>query len=93
MTSYLYAHQIKEFDYAIEFADPLRNKISDNTKMIAKAHGVAIEHVNNSHLRKEDLVSKVLAQSGDHPGLVHILSAMEECSAYEPWYDKQTHKT
>ena len=69
MTSYLYAHQIKEFDYAIEFADPLRNKIRDNAQMIAKAHGVAIEHVNNSHLRKEDLVSKVLGQRGDHPGL------------------------
>ena len=93
MTSYLYANQIKVFDYAKEFADPLRNKIRDNAQLIAKAHGVAIEHVNNSYLRKEDLVSKVLAQRGDHPGLVHILSAMEACSAFEPWHDKQTHKT
>ncbi len=93
MTSYLYAHEIKIFDYAKVFADPLRNLIRENAQMIAKAHGVAIEHVNNSHLRKEDLVSKVLAQRGDHPGLVHILSAMEACSAFEPWHDKQTHKT
>jgi hypothetical protein len=69
MTSYLYAQQIKVFDYAKELADPLRHKIRDNAQMLAKAHGVAIEHVNNSHLRKEDLVSKVLAQRGDHPGL------------------------
>jgi hypothetical protein len=27
MTSYLYAHQIKVFDYAKEFADPLRKKL------------------------------------------------------------------
>ncbi|MDD1636272.1 MAG: hypothetical protein LUQ06_08425, partial [Methylococcaceae bacterium] len=93
MTSYLYANQIKVFDYAKEFADPLRNKIRDNAQMIAKAHGINIAHVNNSRLRKEDLVSKVLAQRGDHPGLVHILSAMEACSAYEPWHDKETHKT
>ena len=93
MTSYLYANRIKIFDYAKEFADPLRNKIRDNAQLIAKAHGVAIEHVNNPHLRKEDLVAKVLAQRGDHPGLVHILSAMEACSAFEPWHDKQTHKT
>jgi hypothetical protein len=93
MTSYLYANQIKVFDYAKECADPLRNKIRDNAQMIAKAHGINIEHVNNSRLRKEELVSKVLAQRGDHPGLVHILSAMEACSAYEPWHDKQTHKT
>ena len=70
MTSYLYVHQIKVFDYAKEFADPLHNKIHDNAQMIAKAHGVAIEHVNNSHLRKEDLVSKVLAQRGDHSDIV-----------------------
>lgn len=49
--------------------------------------------MNNSRLRKEDLMSKVLAQCGDHPGLVHILSAMEACSAFEPWHDKQAHKT
>ena len=30
MTSYLYAHQIKVFDYAKEFADPLHNKIREN---------------------------------------------------------------
>ena len=93
MTSYLYEHQIKVFDYANVFADPLRNIIRENAQMIAKAHGVAIEHVNNSHVRKEDLASKVLAQRGGDPGLVHILSAMEACSAYEPWHDKQTHKT
>ena len=93
MTNYLYSQQIKVFDYAKEFADPLRNKIRDNAQMLAKAHGVAIEHVNNSYLRKEVLVSKVLAQRGDHPGLVHILSAMEACSAFEPWHVKQSHKT
>ena len=27
MTGYLYAHQIKIFDYAKDFAEPLRNKI------------------------------------------------------------------
>ena len=93
MTGHLYAKGIRIFDYAKEFADPLRNKIRDNAQLIAKAHGVAIGHANNPHLRKEDLVAKVLAQRGDHPGLVHILLAMEACSAFEPWHDKQTHKT
>lgn len=93
MTSYLFAHQIKIFDYAKEFADPLRNMIRENAQSLAKAHGVEIEHVGNADLRKEDLVAKVLAQRGDHPGLVHIISAMERCSAYEPWHDKKTHKT
>lgn len=39
MTGYLYANQIKVFDYAKEFADPLRNKIRENAQMIAKAYG------------------------------------------------------
>ena len=36
---------------------------------------------------------KVLEQRGEHPGLVHVISAMEACDAYKPWHDKQTHKT
>ena len=24
---------------------------------------------------------------------MHIISAMEACDAYQPWHDKQTHKT
>jgi hypothetical protein len=39
MTSHLYAQQIKVFDYAKEFADPLRNNIRENAQMLAKAHG------------------------------------------------------
>ena len=93
MTSYLYANHIKVFDYAKAFADPLRNLIRDNAQLLAKTHGVSIEHINRPHIRKEDVVAKVLAQRGDHPGLVHVISAMEACSAYVPWHDKKTHKT
>lgn len=93
MTSFLFAHHIKVFDYAKTFADPLRNAIRDNAQRLAQTHGVTIEHIQTSHIRKEDVVAKVLAQRGDHPGLVHILSAMEACSAYRPWHDKQTHRT
>ena len=93
LTGHLYANQAQAFDHGKELADPLRNKIRGNAQMIAKAHGINIGHVNNPRLRKEDPVSKVLAQRGGHPGLVHVLSAMAACSAYGPWHDKQTHKT
>src|SRR5208283_3505708 len=49
--------------------------------------------ISKSHVRKEAIVAKVLEQRGDHPGLVHVISAMEACDAYKPWHDKQTHKT
>ena len=42
MTSYLYDHEIKIFDYANVFADPLRHRIRENAQMLAKAHGVTI---------------------------------------------------
>ena len=63
-----------------------------NARMNCDANGVAIEHVNKPHIRK-DLIAKVIEQRGKHPGLVHILSAMGACSAYKPWHDKNTHNT
>jgi hypothetical protein len=57
---------------------------------LAAAAGVTIEHIANSHIRKEDIVAKVLATRGDHPGLVHVISAMEACPTYKPWHSKET---
>ena len=39
------------------------------------AAGVSIEHVAKSHIRKESVVAKVIARRGNHPGLVHVISA------------------
>jgi hypothetical protein len=55
--------------------------------------GFTIEHIAKSRLCKEGVVAKALARRGDHPGLVHIISAMEACDAYQPWHDKTTHRT
>ena len=54
--------------------------------------GIEIEHVAKGHVRKEEVVAKVLETRGEHPGLVHVISAMEACDAYRPWHDKTTHK-
>lgn len=87
MTSFLYSRGIRIFDYA-RFAEPLRDRVRQRAQEVAKANGVAIEHVNKSHVRKEDLVARVLAARGDAPGLVHVISAMESCPSYQPWLDK-----
>jgi len=92
MTSYLYGHNIRIFDYP-KFAEPLRNKIRTNAEQIAKDNDIEIEFVKKSHIRKEDLVKKVLDKRGYHSGLVHIISAMEACGSYRPWHDKTTGKT
>ncbi len=92
MTSYLYSKGIKIFDYP-KFAEPLRDKIRANAQKIALENNVEIEFVRKSHIRKEDLVARKLKERGSQEGLVHILSAMESCSSYQPWHNKQTGKT
>ena len=87
MTSFLYSRGIRIFDYP-RFAEPLRERIRERAQQVCEAAGVQIEHVNTSHIRKEDLVARVLATRGEAPGLVHVISAMEACPSYKPWLDK-----
>jgi len=92
MTSYLYAKQVRIFDYP-KFAEPFRNQLRDNAERLAAAAGIEIEFLRKRNVRKEDLVKQALAKRGEQPGLVCILSAMEPCSTYKPWHDKATGKT
>ena len=92
MTSYLHARQIRIFDYP-RFAEPFRNRLRENAERLAAENGIAIEFLRKRNLRKEDRVKEILTRRGDHPGLVCILSAMEPCSTYKPWHNKQTGKT
>ena len=92
MTRYLYANGIRMFDYP-QFAMELRDRVRDGAASLAAEAGITIEHITKSHIRKEAIVARVLEQRGEHPGPVHILSAMEACDSYRPWHDKGTGKT
>jgi hypothetical protein len=93
MTAYLYAHQIRIFDYP-RFAEPFRDAIRQNAERLARENGLEIEFLRKpKSVRKEDRIQEILAQRGTHPGLVHIFSVMEPCSSYQPWHDKKTGKT
>ncbi len=92
MTSYLYARQVRIFDYP-RFAEPFREQLRENAERLAGDSGIGIEFLRKRNVRKEDRVKQILAQRGEHPGLVCVLSAMEPCSTYKPWHDKQTGKT
>ncbi|MCP4407062.1 MAG: MarR family transcriptional regulator [Gammaproteobacteria bacterium] len=91
MTSLLYADKRRIFDYPA-YAKWLRDQVRKNVHEIARTNNLEIEHINKRNVRKDALVQKVLRQRGEAPGLVHILSAMESCSSYKPWYNKRTHK-
>jgi hypothetical protein len=92
MTAFLSAQGIRIFDYA-RFAEPLRDAIRERAQELAESAGVQIEHIRKDHIRKEDGVAKVLERRGDHPGLVHVISAMEACQSYKPWHDKPSGQT
>ena len=89
MTSYLYERKVRIFDYP-RFAEPFRDQLRENAEQLAGEADVEIEFIRKRNFRKEDRVKEVLARRGDHPGLVCILSAMEPCSTYKPWHDKQS---
>ena len=93
MTDYLYEHQIRIFDYP-KWAEPLRDAIRETMERLAAEGGIEIEFIRSKKkFSQEKRVKEVLAQRGEEPGLVCILSAMERCGTYKPWHDKKTHQT
>jgi len=93
MATYLRGQGIRLFDYP-RFAEPLREEIRQNAERLAQEHGLEIEFVRSAKaFRKEERIRAILAQRGDHPGLVHIFAAMEPCGAFAPWHDKASGKT
>ena len=93
MGGFLGYHEIRIFDYP-QWAAPLREELRENAERLAAEAGLQIEFIRKlKAFRKEARIKKILAERGDHPGLVHIFSAMESCPSYQPWHDKSTHRT
>ena len=92
MTTYLNINKIRIFDYP-RFAEPLRNQLRDNAEKVAQDNGLQIEFIKKKNFRKADRIKQIIKKRGDHPGMVHIFSAMEPCSTYKPWHDKKSHRT
>lgn len=92
MTSYLYERKVRIFDYP-RFAEPFRDQLRENAERLAGEAGLEIEFIRKRNFRKEERLKEILTRRGQRAGLVHIFSAMEPCSTYKPWHDKQTGKT
>ncbi len=93
MAGYLGYHKIRLFDYP-KWANQLREELHTHAEQLADQAGLAIEFIRSyKSFHKEARIKDILEQRGNHPGLVHIFSAMESCTAYRPWHDKKTHKT
>jgi hypothetical protein len=92
MTSHLHKKRIRIFDYT-KFAEPLRDEVRSNAEKVAAENGLVIDFIRRNNFRKEERIKKIIGKRGDHPGLVHIFSAMEPCPSFKPWHDKKTHRT
>ena len=87
MTKYVTSLGIRVFDFT-KFAEPLREEIRSNAEKLAAESGLKIDFIRRLNFRKEDRIHAILRERGEHPGLVHIFSAMENCASFTPWYDK-----
>jgi hypothetical protein len=47
------------------FAEPLRDRVRERAAELASAAGITIEHIAKNHIRKEDVVARVLVIRGD----------------------------
>lgn len=92
MTGFLFRQGIRIFDYP-KWANEFREELRAHAESVARDNDLEIEFVGNKGLRKEERIRQIVAKRGDHPGLVHIFSAMESCNAFRPWHDKSTKKT
>src|SRR5262249_53570277 len=72
------------------FADVAVGNVFDGNAGSSSQLGGALTHAVTKRLGKSRMV---LTERGDHPGLVHVISAMEACPTYRPWHSKQTHRT
>lgn len=93
MAAYMTSQGMKLFEYT-SFVNRLRQELRDHAEKIAHEAGCPIEFIRRlDGFRKEDRVKEIVRQRGTQPGLVHIFSAMERCTAFQPWFNKRTGKT
>ena len=93
MAGYLTYHDIRLFDFP-RWAQPLRDDIRGHAERLAGEAGLKIEFIrSHKAFRKEQRIKDIVKERGEHPGLVHVFSAMETCASFRPWHDKETHHT
>lgn len=80
------------FDYP-DWANQFRLELRDRAETIAREHGLDIEFIRKANFRKEARIRAIISRRGNHPGMVHIFSAMESCTAFKPWHNKSTGNT
>lgn len=89
MATFIMSKGYRIFDYP-RFVEPLRDELRANAEQLANRNNLTIEFIRSAkNFRKEERIQAILKQRGEHPGLIHIFSAMETCGSFVPHYDNQ----
>jgi len=79
--SYLRRHKIQVRDLENHFKR-LNDALRKQAEARADEAGLEIDYIRRSNFRKDDRIKEVIAERGDHAGLVHIFAAVEGCTAW-----------
>lgn len=86
----IHERKVRLRDYA-EWVRGYAEGIRQQAEKVAASHQLEIEFIRRvESFRKEDRVAALIRERGDHPGLVHIFSAMERCRTFKPGRDPRT---
>jgi hypothetical protein len=83
--AFLYGKGIRIFDYA-QVAEPLRVRSEHGHRSwLPQRRSRSSKSVRSTFARRTSWQS--CSSGGNHPGPVHVISAMEACQSYKPWDD------
>ena len=85
--SYMRHHDVQVGDLENHFKT-LNLKVRAAAEEIAARNGLQIDYIRKPNFRKDERIKAILRERGDHPGLVHIFSVVEACTA---WRVRQRH--
>jgi len=89
LNTYLSAHHILLKDFT-NYANKLSTKLKEEAKLIAEREDVEYIYLNNSQIRKEELIRKKIDKRGNKPGLIAILSCLELDNSFDIYRNKET---
>jgi hypothetical protein len=78
----IWALQVLLKDFG-DWSARLTGQVREASEQLARDAGRPIIYVNDSSIRKEELVRKIAARDGIEQGLVCVLTAVEPCWSYE----------
>ena len=67
----------------IAYATRLANILKDFAKQLAEQFDVPYKYLENSKVRNEEIIDKIIKERGDHAGLVAILSGLEVAQSFD----------